>query len=35
MHQINGFSGDVLGASQQITEIAVLLFLVGSWGAAA
>jgi adenosylcobinamide-GDP ribazoletransferase len=26
--QINGFTGDVLGAIQQVTEIAVMLVLV-------
>jgi adenosylcobinamide-GDP ribazoletransferase len=32
--QINGFTGDVLGATQQLADIAVILFLVGYWGSA-
>ncbi|MBT4888875.1 MAG: adenosylcobinamide-GDP ribazoletransferase [Rhodospirillales bacterium] len=30
--QIGGFTGDVLGATQQVSDIAVLLFLVSFWG---
>ena len=31
--QIGGYTGDILGATQQVTEIAVLLFLVSHWSA--